>query len=257
MNKRTLLGTSVLLGLNLTGCQRKIDLNENINAYSSKNSENTNLKEDKSNTTNSSKENESTEETNLSSNLESAYALYIENEKPLYLNGILVVNKTFGLPRNYASSLQPEVIDAYNLMKADAQKDGIILNIRSGFRDTDTQEALFNTYVQRDGIEKANRYSAKPGHSEHETGLAIDITDEHNNRSIGDWFNETEQAKWLYENAYKYGFILRYPKGKEHITGYKYESWHYRYVGIEHSKNFAMNDLTLEEYLQIVTPQIH
>ena len=137
-------------------------------------------------------------------------------------------------------------------MKSDVKKERIIINIRSWFRSYETQETLYNNYIARDGLEKASRYSAKPGYSEHQTGLAIDITTEDTTTSIGDWFNDTKQAEWLYNNAYKYGFILRYPKGKEHITGYKYESWHYRYVGIEHSKNFAMNDLTLEEYLKVV-----
>lgn len=238
MNKKFLIGIGILMGTSITGCSKK-ETSDTIIEDISTNSNNDTL-------------NKETDTLDLSSNLNKAKSIYIENEKPLYLDGILVVNKEFSIPKNFASGLAPEVIEAFKLMKSDAEKEGIILNIRSGFRSYTTQEQLFNTYVQRDGIEKASRYSAKPGHSEHETGLAIDITDEFNNRSIGDWFNETEQAKWLYENAYKYGFILRYPESKEHITGYKYESWHYRYVGIEHSKNFAMNDLTLEEYLKIV-----
>lgn len=240
MNKKVLIGLGILMSTTLSGCSKK----EKTNTTTEEISKDLNL--------DNNYDTENTDKHDISSNLEMARNNYIEGEKPLYIDGILVVNKEFGLPRNFASGLNSEVIEAFNEMKKDAKEEGIIINIRSGFRDTDTQEALFNSYAQRDGIEKANRYSAKPGHSEHETGLTIDITDEHNNRSIGDWFNETEQAKWLYENAHKYGFILRYPNGKEHITGYKYESWHYRYVGTEHSKNFAMNDLTLEEYLKIV-----
>ena len=106
---------------------------------------------------------------------------------------------------------------------------------------------LYNTYVRRDGEENANRYSAMPGYSEHQTGLAIDITNERTNRSIGSWFNDTPQASWLYENAYKYGFILRYPEGKEDITKYSYEPWHIRYVGNIASYIYN-NNLTLEEY---------
>lgn len=240
MNKKVLIGLGILMSTTVSGCSKK----ENSNTENEEISKDLNSNNDY--------DRGNINESDLSSNLKMARSNYIEGEKPLYINGILVVNKEFGLPRNFASGLSNEVIEAFNEMKKDAEQEGIILNIRSGFRDTDTQEALFNSYVQKDGIEKANRYSAKPGHSEHETGLTIDITDEYNNRSIGDWFNETKQAKWLYENAYKYGFILRYPKGKEDITGYKYESWHYRYIGTEHSKNFAMNDLTLEEYLKIV-----
>lgn len=177
---------------------------------------------------------------------------YKEDESPLYVDGILVVNKNYKLPANFATQLDEEVLNQFNLMKEDAKKQGLDINIRSGFRSTDTQTMLYNNYVAKDGLEKASRYSAKPGHSEHESGLAIDISNGDAVKSIGDWFNETPQAKWLYENAYKYGFILRYPEGKEDITGYKYESWHYRYVGVEHSKNFAQNNLTLEEYLGLI-----
>ena len=176
---------------------------------------------------------------------------YIEGEKPLYVDGMIVVNKQYGLPKDFNPSggkIENEVIEAFEEMKEAAKKDGITINIKSGYRSYNTQKQLYNAFVRRDGEEEANRYSAKPGFSEHQTGLAIDITNQYTNRSIGSWFNDTPQAKWLYENAHKYGFILRYPEGKEHITGYKYESWHYRYIGKEHSENFNMNTLTLEEY---------
>lgn len=181
--------------------------------------------------------------------IKEALSLYKEGETPLYIDGILVVNKDYRLPENFTNELNAEVLEQFEVMKADAKKEGLDINIRSGFRSTETQTMLYNNYVQRDGVEKANRYSAKPGHSEHETGLAIDISNGDYTTSIGDWFNDTPQAKWLYENAHKYGFILRYPEGKEDITGYKYESWHYRYVGVEHSQYFNQNNLTLEEYL--------
>ncbi|MEG1411273.1 MAG: M15 family metallopeptidase [Terrisporobacter sp.] len=177
---------------------------------------------------------------------------YVEGEKPLYIDDILVVNKDYGLPSNYApdsGSEDTEAMEAFNEMKAAAKKDGIIINLRSGYRSYYTQVQLYNDYVRRDGKEAADRYSAIPGFSEHQTGLALDITTGNSKKSIGPWFDETPQAKWLYENAYKYGFVLRYPKGKEDVTGYMYESWHYRYIGKEDSKNFKMNDLTLEEYL--------
>lgn len=235
MNKKIILGVGTLIGASLTGCSKQEISQDNSNEDISI---------------------EKVEEVDLSSNLEKARNEYVEGEKPLYIDGILVVNKEFGIPRNYAPSADEEALRAYEKMKADAKEDGIVINIRSGHRTTETQEILFNNYAKRDGIEKANRYSAKPGHSEHETGLTFDFTTEDTVTSIGDWFTETPQAKWLYENAYKYGFILRYPKDKEHITGYKYESWHYRYIGTEHSKNFAMNDLTLEEYLKIVDPTV-
>ncbi|CEQ09674.1 D-alanyl-D-alanine carboxypeptidase [[Clostridium] sordellii] len=177
---------------------------------------------------------------------------YIQGEKPLYVDGVLVVNKDYGLPSDYApesGSEDTQAMKAFNEMKEAAKKDGIRINVRSGYRSYDTQVDLYNNYVKADGKKAADRYSAIPGFSEHQTGLALDITTGNTQRPIGTWFDDTPQAKWLYENAYKYGFILRYPKGKEDTTGYMYESWHYRYIGKEHSKNFKMNDLTLEEYL--------
>lgn len=199
-----------------------------------------------------SKENTQVESDQEKENSNREISEYIEGEKPLYVDGILVVNKDFGLPSNYIPNdgkLEDDVVEAFEIMKEDAKKDGLTINIRSGYRNYDIQKQLYDDYVRRDGEEAANRYSAVPGFSEHQTGLVIDITTSDTITSIGDWFNNTHQAKWLYENAYKYGFILRYPEGKENITGYKAESWHYRYVGKEHSKYFNMNDLTLEEYL--------
>ncbi len=176
---------------------------------------------------------------------------YIEGVQALFVNDIVVVNKEFGLPKDYRApkELEVEALNAAENMIKDALKEGIIINIKSGYRSYKTQEALHDYYVKRDGSKAAKRYSATPGHSEYQTGLAFDFTTSNTRKSIGTWFTDTQQAKWLYENAYKYGFIIRYPQGKEDITGYQYESWHYRYVGYEHSKNFVMNNLTLEEYL--------
>lgn len=174
---------------------------------------------------------------------------YIEGEAPLYIDGIVVVNKDYGLPRNFKSDLEEEALQAVDDIIAAAKKENIAIKVRSGFRSYDNQVQLFKTYANRDGSSKANTYSAHAGFSEHQTGLAFDFTTGKSNKSIGVWFDDTPQAKWLYENAYKFGFVLRYPEDKDHITGYMHESWHYRYVGKEHSKNFKMNDLTLEEYL--------
>lgn len=174
---------------------------------------------------------------------------YIEGEKPLYIDGIVIANKEYRLPKSYKSPREQEALEAFNQMKEDASKEGIILNIRSGYRSYNTQISLFDRYAQDDGSEIANTYSAKPGHSEHQTGLALDITNRNTHLAPGDWFDDTPEAKWLYKNAHNYGFVLRYPQGKEHVTGYIYESWHYRYVGLEHSKNFDMNNLTIEEYV--------
>jgi hypothetical protein len=163
-----------------------------------------------------------------------------------YVNGILIANKTYGLPSDYnPGKILPDAQSAFDAMQADAKKAGLSLWICSGFRSYTYQNTLYNNYVARDGKAKADTYSARPGHSEHQTGLAMDI----NNAS--DSFNNTKEAKWIAENCYKYGFILRYPQGKQDITGYKYESWHVRYLGKELAKEVHDSGLTLEEFLCI------
>lgn len=164
-----------------------------------------------------------------------------------YVNGVLIANKTYGLPSSYApNGILPEAQAAFNAMKADARNTSkISLEIVSGYRSYAYQNQLYNDYVARDGKAAADTYSARAGHSEHQTGLAMDI----NNASSG--FNNTKEAKWLAENCVKYGFIIRYPQGKENITGYQYESWHLRYLGKELAKEVSDSGLTLEEFLCI------
>lgn len=163
-----------------------------------------------------------------------------------YVNGILIANKTYSLPSDYdPGGILPEAQAAFDEMKADAAKEGIYLSIVSGFRSYTYQGQLYSGYVNRDGKAAADTYSARAGHSEHQTGLAMDI----NNASSS--FNNTKEAKWLAANCVKYGFILRYPQGKEDITGYMYESWHVRYLGRELAKEVSDSGLTLEEFLCI------
>ena len=134
-------------------------------------------------------------------------------------------------------------------MQADAQSIGLNLYISSGFRSYTYQENLYNNYVAQDGKEEADTYSARPGHSEHQTGLAFDLN------TIDDSFAYTEEGKWVQENCQKYGLILRYPKGKETQTGYQYESWHLRYVGKELAQKLYNNGnwITLEEYYKLTS----
>lgn len=129
-----------------------------------------------------------------------------------------------------------------------AKQDGITLLGVSGYRSYAIQNNLYNSNVKRQGKSHADRYSAQPGASEHQTGLAMDMLSTEYS-SLNEGFENTKAFKWLEDNAYKYGYILRYPKGKENITGYAYEPWHYRYVGIEVSEKITKNKLTLEEYL--------
>ncbi|WP_294478452.1 D-alanyl-D-alanine carboxypeptidase family protein [uncultured Ruminococcus sp.] len=162
-----------------------------------------------------------------------------------YVDGILVVNKSYALPENYGSGLTAETQKAFNNMQAAAWNDGISLWICSGFRSYSYQSQLYWNYVNRDGQWAADTYSARPGHSEHQTGLAIDINDASSN------FNGTPAAKWIAAHCTEYGFIIRYPYGKQDKTGFMYEPWHVRYVGKDLAKKITASGLCLEEYLGI------
>lgn len=179
--------------------------------------------------------------------------VYVESDEPeivvkdgiTYVDGILIANKTYSLPSDYYPDFLPETQAAFDEMSADAAAEGLNLYISSGFRSYDYQANLYNRYVSRDGKEAADRYSARPGHSEHQTGLAFDLN------TIDESFEYTPEYEWVAANAHKYGFIIRYPKGKEEITGYIYESWHLRYLGVETATAVYESGLCLEEYLGI------
>ncbi len=162
-----------------------------------------------------------------------------------YIDGILVANKTYALAADYNPGLEGYVLDAFEEMKADAAEDGMTLYIGSDFRDYSYQEEVYTQYANQYGWELADTFSARPGHSEHQTGLTIDCN------SIDDAFGETEESIWLAEHCANYGFIIRFPEGAEEITGYKYEPWHIRYVGVETAQEITELGITLEEYLGI------
>lgn len=165
-----------------------------------------------------------------------------------YIDGILIANKTYPLPSNYNPGENKEARAALNKMFADAKAEkNLDMWVCSGFRSYTVQKNLYNSYVRRDGAKNADRYSARPGYSEHQTGLAFDIN------YADSRFTGTPQAVWLAENAHKYGFILRYPEGKESVTGYMYEPWHYRYIGVENAEKIYASGLTLEEYFGITS----
>lgn len=128
-----------------------------------------------------------------------------------------------------------------------AAKEGHMLMIGSAYRSSATQDTLFNSYVASAGYAEANRYSAHPGHSEHQTGLAVDISTTSQQCYLSACFIATADGMWLAENAHKYGFILRYPEGKEAITGYNFEPWHYRYVGVPLATALHKSGLTLDQ----------
>ena len=179
----------------------------------------------------------------------------------------MLVNKEFGLPPGYVPDdlvepripftvaapspqrlLRREAAQAVERLFAQAQRDGITLYGVSGYRPYERQKAIFEWKTLSRG-EEAARFNAPPGHSEHQTGLALDVS----SRSVGfqliQAFAETAEGRWLAEHAPAFGFIIRYPKGKEAVTGYAYEPWHLRFVGPEAAHYISANDLTLEEYL--------
>ena len=162
-----------------------------------------------------------------------------------YIDGILVVNKTYSIPSDYNPGVDQEAKDAFDKMQAAAYSEGLNIYISSGFRSYEYQSGLYERYAARDGYTEADRYSARPGHSEHQTGLAFDLN------TIDDSFADTAEGKWVAEHCAEYGFIIRYPKDKEAITGFIYEPWHIRYLGEETAKKVYNSGMCLEEYLGI------
>jgi LAS superfamily LD-carboxypeptidase LdcB len=143
-----------------------------------------------------------------------------------------------------------EVALALQELFAYANIDSVRLYAVSGYRSYNRQKTIFNRNVNKYGYEKANEFSARAGESEHQTGLAMDVSSRVVNMELVESFGDTKEGKWLVDNAYKAGFIIRYPKDKMDITGYQYEPWHIRYVGLKVAKIIADNDITLEEYIQ-------
>ena len=156
---------------------------------------------------------------------------------------ILVVNKHYPLSKDYNPGENPTAKAAFLKLIAQMQKEGYaVSNNYSGFRSYGTQAQLYQSYVNREGQAAADRYSARPGYSEHQTGLAFDVIG-----TNGHLVEDESAAKWLLDHAADYGFVVRYLKGKESVTGYMHEEWHLRYVGKE-AKEIAASGLTLEEY---------
>ena len=174
---------------------------------------------------------------------------------------LVLVNKYHKLSNDYAPSdletinskyqwlgrsnqLRHDAKIAFEEMCEAATKDNIYIYAGSGYRSYATQKSLYNRYVNQDGFAAAETYSARASYSEHQTGLAMDIANKSGFISKGD-----KEYEWLVNNSYKYGFILRYPEGKEKITGYMYEEWHYRYLGKDVAKDVYDSKLTYDEYL--------
>ena len=193
-------------------------------------------------------------------NLGLDYSFYTHTRKTPYLNKeYILVNKYLHLNEDYI----PENLEDIDLefarsgmklvntakekfleMAKAAKNDGYTIIAMSSYRSYNYQVNLYNRYASSDGVEAADTYSGRPGYSEHQTGLAVDIYDGKLNYTD---FEKSNSFNWMQENAYKYGFIIRYPKDKEDVTGYVYEAWHYRYVG-EIAKDVYDSGLTYDEY---------
>lgn len=181
---------------------------------------------------------------------------YVGNEtlpaEPTYVDGILIASKRYPLPSTFAPGESAEAREAFEALAAEAKLSDYELVAFSTYRSFDYQQQLYDRYVSNDGVDAADRYSARPGYSEHQTGLAFDIGELHFEQHFArESFGETPAGQWLAANAHKYGFIMRYPNGKEKITGYMFEPWHFRYVGVDHATKIYEANTTLEEYLGI------
>lgn len=182
---------------------------------------------------------------------------------------LVLVNKEYALPADYVpedlvipnvrfpfvedlpkKQLREVAARALEELFAAADQEGLELFAISGYRSYDRQEAIFAANVQKHGEEAANRFSARPGESEHQTGLTMDVSSPSVGFDLVEEFGNTPEGQWLKKHASDFGFIIRYPEGKEHITLYQYEPWHLRYVGKKAAKEIMEKGITLEEYLE-------
>ncbi len=148
---------------------------------------------------------------------------------------------------NTSFKLSKECYEAFLKMYNDAKEQGYAFKINSAYRSYEKQIKIYQGWVNKDGVKLADTYSARAGFSEHQTGYAFDVRDY---PFTNDDYSKTKSFTWVSENAYKYGFIIRFPKDKEYITGYQYEPWHYRYCGIECATYIHNNNITFEEYYE-------
>ena len=152
---------------------------------------------------------------------------------------------------NSENSIRNIVAPNLESLFADAKNNNLDLMLASGYRSSELQGIYYNNLVQSLGQAEADKISAKPGTSEHQTGLALDIAPTNRECYLETCFADTKEGIWLKDNAYKYGFILRYPLDKDQITGYQYEPWHFRFVGKDLAQKIYSQNTTLEEYFNL------
>ena len=196
----------------------------------------------------------------VNSNLD--YTFYDDSKEADISKGMYtLVNKFYYLDKNYvpddlvdvepkyardSARVNKTAYENFKKMADAASEEGLTIIITTAYRNYNFQATLYNNYVRQDGKEQADTYSARPGYSEHQLGYSIDVTNK-SRVSFGE-FENTKEFAWLKENAYKYGFIIRYTDANQYITGYMPESWHYRYVGLDIAKYIYENNITYEEY---------
>ena len=259
MRKRITIAACVAVVLLLNANRKKsTDTNDNTIVTTSDSSNNTESKAGDS--INSSNNSTDTASKSDASNVNSSDDKSTESQQTDDKKGSSTgdgVTKTF-IPENPEvpvtearsnKSLDKDLMTAFRKMQADATAKGLNIYIASGYRSYDYQVGLYNRYVANDGKAAADTYSSRPGNSEHQTGLCFDLN------SIEDSFQYTSEGKWVNDNCYKYGFCIRFPKGKDAYTGYQYESWHLRYVGTELAEKLYNNGdwISLEEYFGITS----
>lgn len=182
---------------------------------------------------------------------------------------LILINKTHTVDSNYkpddlasikyfASNrsesgryMRAEAADHFHQLIEAAADQGLKIVMTTAYRSYSFQKVLWDNYVAKDGEAAASRYSARPGTSEHQSGLAVDVSSPSVSYELTRKYADTEEGKWLAENAHKFGFIIRFPEGKEDITGYMYEPWHLRYVSESVAEEIYEADITLEEYLEL------
>ena len=192
---------------------------------------------------------EVTEETHLPDENVTSKGYRIETKDGItFIDGIMVVNKTYSIPKDYdPGDLTEDTMAAFEDMRDAAAEDGVELWVQSGYRSYERQKELYDRYTQERGKEYADAYSARPGYSEHQTGLSFDVNESGTN------FEETKEGQWIEAHAHEYGFIIRFPQGKGDITGYEFEPWHLRYLGKDLAGKLKESGECLEEYLGITS----
>ena len=267
-----LIGILLLIGVNACANNKK-DLTDNKNnAIQKEESKVESMQESNGGSKEPGNQNSKSDPANIVANGVTSKGYKIETiDGVTYVDNYLIANKTYSLPSTYipenthialngmdwcAECIVESAYQEYAKMRDDMANLGMRVYIGSGYRGYYQQAGLYQMYVNQDGQLAADTYSARPGHSEHQTGYAFDICDyDYPGDCIEDSYENVPSGKWIADNAYKYGYIIRYPKGKTNETGYIYEPWHIRYVGVDLATKLYNNGdwLTMEDYFGITS----